>query len=445
MGDGPLPTGRFGRMFRPAALGARGAAGVAGTWARGLFRDADTREQAQFDRLIRTAEQAAALMGEMKGAVMKLGQMLSFADISALPPEVQTVLASLQADAPPMAWELVEEVVTGELGAHPDRLFERFSRIPIAAASIGQVHAATTRDGVDVVVKVQYPGVAEAIDADLRNTALISTLATMAKALAGPLLPRTDVKAMAAELRDRVIEELDYVREAANQQRFADLWRGHPTIRVPDVVPELSSRRVLTQHYHDGMRWAAAVEESRELRDAWGEAIYRFVFTSLYRHHVFNADPHPGNYLFHEDGSVTFLDFGCVRAFADEHIDALRSSAYAVIDQDADALVRVMTETGWYPPSGPKSDPARILEFTTPGWAPIVSPQPFTFTPEWAADMVARQLGLAPGYLRLVNEMSPPPHFLFLGRITIGLFSVLTGLRATGDWRAVFDEIQAGC
>lgn len=432
-------------MLRPAALGARGAAGVAGTWARGLFRDSSAREQAQLDRLVRTAEQAAALMGEMKGAVMKLGQMLSFADVSALPPEVQAVLASLQADAPPMAWELVEETVAGELGRHPDGLFERFSRVPIAAASIGQVHAATTRDGTDVVVKVQYPGVAEAIDADLRNTALLSTMATMAKALAGPLMPRTDVKAMAEELRDRVLEELDYVREAANQQRFADLWRGHPTIRVPDVVHELSSRRVLTQHYHDGMRWAAAVEQPRELRDAWAEAIYRFVFTSLYRHHVFNADPHPGNYLFHEDGSVSFLDFGCVREFEQGHIDALRRYAYAVIHQDADGLVRAMTDSGWYPPAGPRSDPQRILEFTTPGWAPIAYGQPFTFDPEWAADMVARQIGFAPGYQRLINEMSPPPHYLFLGRITIGLFSVLTGLRATNDWRAIFDEIQAGC
>ena len=443
MGDS-VPTGRFGRMARPAAVGARGAAGIAGTWARGLFRDADAREQAQTERLIKTAEQAAALMGEMKGAVMKLGQMLSFADVSALPPEVQTVLASLQADAPPMAYDLVERVVTDEVGAPPHELFERFSQIPIAAASIGQVHAATTHDGTEVVVKVQYPGVAEAIDADLRNTALLSTLGTLAKALAGPLMPRTDMKAMTAELRDRVVEELDYVNEARNQQHFADLWRGHPSIHVPDVVHELTTRRVLTQHYADGMRWAAAIEQPKNLRDAWGEAIYRFVFTSLYRHHVFNADPHPGNYLFHEDGSVTFLDFGCVRVFDDAHIDALRRYITAIIDQDADALVAAMTASGWYRPSGPKSDPARILEFMTPGYAPVVDEQPFTFTTQWAADMVARQIGFAPGYQRLINEMSPPPHYLFLGRITIGLFSVLTGLGATGDWRAMFDDIQ-GC
>jgi predicted unusual protein kinase regulating ubiquinone biosynthesis (AarF/ABC1/UbiB family) len=344
-----------------------------------------------------------------------------------------------------MAYDLVERVVTDELGAPPHELFERFSQIPIAAASIGQVHAATMHGGRDVVVKVQYPGVAEAIDADLRNTALLSTLGTLAKALAGPLMPRTDMKAMTAELRDRVVEELDYVNEARNQQRFADLWRGHPTIHVPDVVHELTTRRVLTQQYADGMRWAAAVMQPKELRDAWGEAIYRFVFTSLYRHHVFNADPHPGNYLFHEDGSVTFLDFGCVRVFDDDHIDALRRYIPAIMDQDADALVAAMTASGWYRPSGPKSDPERILEFMTPGYAPVVDEQPFTFTPQWAADMVARQIGFAPGYQRLINEMSPPPHYLFLGRITIGLFSVLTGLGATGDWRAVFDDIQAGC
>jgi predicted unusual protein kinase regulating ubiquinone biosynthesis (AarF/ABC1/UbiB family) len=340
-----------------------------------------------------------------------------------------------------MAWELVVDVVRDELGAHPEELFERFSHVPIAAASIGQVHAATTRDGREVVVKVQYPGVADAIEADLRNTALLSTLANLAKTFAGPLQPRTDVKALAAELRDRVVEELDYEREAANQDRFLDLWRDDPLVRIPAVDHALSSRRGLTQAYHDGMRWPAAIEESQELRNRWAETIYRFVFTSLYHHHVFNADPHPGNYLFHEDGGVTFVDFGCVREFTPEQVDDLRETGRAVVGRDPERLVARMERAGWYP-HGRRSSPEEVLTYIAPGWAPLSAPQPFTFTREWAADTVQRQLGLTPGELRVVNEMSPPPHNLFLGRISVGLFSVLTGLGATSDWRARFLEIE---
>lgn len=440
---GDLPTGRVRRLTAPARLGVGAATAQAAAWVRDRTRRASDGDTAQAKQLVRTAEQAAALMGEMKGAVMKLGQLLSFADVSALPPEFRTVLAHLQADAPPMAWELVERVVTEDLGQPPEEAFERFSRPPIAAASIGQVHSARLRDGTDVVVKVQYPGVAEAIDADLRNTAMLSAVATMAQTAARPLMPRSDIRALVAEIRDRVQEELDYEREAANQAEFADLWRGHPTIRVPEVVPELSTRRVLTQHYHDGMRWSAALGQSGEMRDAWGEAIYRFVFTSLYQHHVFNADPHPGNYLFHDDGTVTFLDFGCVRRFTPEQVGEIRRVGEAILAGDAQLLVDRLVEAGVLR-TADDVDPERQLEFSSYEWAPILSEQPFTYTQEWAEEAVRRITGMAPEYLTMVTRLSLPPHWLFLGRITLGVGSVLTGLRATADWRRLLlDEIWA--
>jgi predicted unusual protein kinase regulating ubiquinone biosynthesis (AarF/ABC1/UbiB family) len=436
-----LPIGRFRRLAKPARLGASSAAATAGTWARNRLRDPEARDAAQTARMIRTAEQAVAVMGEMKGAVMKLGQMLSFADTSMLPDEFQAILAQLQQDAPPMAWELIERVITDELGEHPDVAFARFSRVPIAAASIGQVHSARLHDGTDVVVKVQYPGVAEAIDNDLRNTTLLTTILNLGKSFAGPFAPKTDVKAVARELRDRMLEELDYRAEARNQTRFAEIWRDVEDVRIPTIVPELSTARVLTQHYDDGMRWSAAVEAGQDLRDRWGEVIARFVFTSLYRNKIFNADPHPGNYLFHEDGSVTFLDFGCVKEFTQRDVDGLRAIRHAIVAQDADRLVKALVEFGWYD-KPPKAKPEDLLTVLEPGFAPLRQPQPFTITPEWAAEAVRMQLGISPGHQRTIGELAVPPQYTFLARISLGLFSVLAGLRASLDWTALVTEVD---
>ncbi|MGH9187816.1 MAG: AarF/UbiB family protein, partial [Acidimicrobiales bacterium] len=176
-----------------------------------------------------------------------------------------------------------------------------FSPEPIAAASIGQVHMAHLDDR-ELVVKVQYPGVARAVEADLRNLSFLTTFPRLGQKLLGGLVGEVDIKALVDEVRDRIGDELDYRIEAANQQEFADLYRDDPTILIPEVVPELSIRRVLAMEYVDAMRWSAALEQPQELRDQWGEVISRFAHLSLYRHGVLNVDTHPGNYLFHEDG-----------------------------------------------------------------------------------------------------------------------------------------------
>jgi predicted unusual protein kinase regulating ubiquinone biosynthesis (AarF/ABC1/UbiB family) len=440
-----LPSGRARRTLAPAWLSARAAAGQAATWARSRFAPPDRRDEILLARAVRSAEEAVALMGQMKGALMKVGQLLSFADIPGLPPEVQEVLASLRADAPPMSYDLVRQVVTDELGAPPEEAFAWFSPRPIAAASIGQVHAAQllAPDGRAVVVKVQYPGVAEAIEADLRNTALLSTLLSLVQTLARDLVPRLDVKALAEEVRDRVVEELDYRKEAANQHRFELLFRDHSSIRVPEVVPERSTSRVLTTAYDDGMRWEAALGQPAELRNRWGEAIFRFVFTSLYRHGLFNGDPHPGNYLFHEeDGSVAFLDFGCVREFTAEQVAELREVAQAVLDDDADRLRAALVGMGFLRPDD-DLDPRVLLDYVAIDYDPIRRREVFRHTREWAEEVVARHIALAGEYRKVAWHFDVPPHVLFLGRISVGLASVLTALEAEADWRSIADEIWA--
>lgn len=270
-------------------------------------------------------------------------------------------------------------MVTAELGRPPRELFASFDPHPLAAASIGQVHAATLPDGRRVAVKVQYPGVEEAIRADLANTELLATFFQLIFSVAPGLL-RMDVKAMAAEVADRIGEEVDYRIEAANQLRFADAHRGHPFIRIPEVVPELSTRRVLTMELVEGLRYAKAITAERSLRDRWGEAIFRFLLGNLALRGLFNTDPHPGNYLFHPDGTVTFLDFGCVKRFTPTQVHNMDELVQASIEQDARRFMQAATVAGFVDPSDPPDADAFLAAFTgsSPG---LFAAQPFTYTP----------------------------------------------------------------
>ncbi len=450
-GSGLLPTGRVRRTTVPAALALRTAASTAAAQARAFAnRDATARDALLDERLVAAAERTAAVMGDMKGAVMKVGQLLSFVDVDLVPEQYRTALAALQADAPPMPLELVRDVVTAELGAPPEAVFDWFSPEPIAAASIGQVHLARLDDGagdeLELVVKVQYPGVAEAIEADLANSALISLVVTLVQRALGGLVPKVDARAVVEEIRDRIGEELDYRIEAENQAMFAELWAGEPRINVPAVVPELSAERVLTMEYVDAMRWSAAVQQPVELRNRWGEAIALFVFGSLYRHHVFNADPHPGNYLFHEDGTVTFLDFGCVKRFDAERVRLMRALADAARTGDDDTILQAVLDAGLL--RGLRGvDRSLVLDWYKRAYEPRTAPQPFTYTRAWAASQVNDLLEVKLGSLGTARQLDLPADMVFLGRITAGLNSVLAGLEATVDWDEldplVFGE-QAG-
>lgn len=391
------------------------------------------------------AARYAELLGNMKGALMKAGQILSFVDASDLVPEpyrevYRTALAQLQADAPPMPPEMVAEIVEEQLGAPPDRAFAWFSPMPMAAASIGQVHAAHLHDGREVAVKVQYPGVAEAIDADLRNTELLAAVLKMGKSMLREFAPNLDARAVAEEIRERIGEELDYRIEAANQQHFVDLYRDHPTIHVPSVVHELSAAQVLTMELIDGMRWSAALEQPQELKDQWGRAIVRFVYGSLWTHGVFNADPHPGNYLFHDDGTVTFLDFGCVKHFTPAQVEAMKDMERAVLTDDAELLCRAFVAQGFLGDEAPPADD--LMAWYRQSYEPVLAPQPATYTPEFAAGAVQRHFDPLGEYGKLVRAFDLPKDFVFLGRIFVGLNSVLGALRATADWRALADELR---
>src|SRR5437764_8973832 len=279
----------------------------------------------------------------MKGAIMKAGQMISFI-AEGLPPEARAALATLQADVPPMAPSLAEQVIREELGAAPDRLFLDWDPVPAAAASIGQVHRAVLRDGREVAVKVQYPGVDRAIRSDLDNAEM---LYAMFSALA---MRNLDVKALVDELRERMADELDYDHEARCQAEIASLFAGHPFIHVPAVLPEFSARRVLTSEWVEGMKWDEFLDNaSLEVRQRAAEVLFRFAQGSIHRNGVFNGDPHPGNYRFHKDGSVTFLDFGLVKRWAPGEVESLSPVLDACLSRDPDATLAALHAAGFLP------------------------------------------------------------------------------------------------
>ena len=314
-----------------ARLGARVGTTAASNRARRVFASAERKEALDAELELRTAEDVAATLGNMKGVMMKLGQVASFVD-DGMPEPVRQALEQLQADAPPMSVELAAEMVERELGAPPEKLFAEWDPVPIAAASIGQVHRAITRDGRAVAVKVQYPGVEEAIKADLAGM-------EMSMLPAPVVFKNFDVQPFIDELRERIGEELDYRIEASNQQLFADYYRGHPFIHVPDVIASLSSERVLTSELATGVRFAELEEWEASERQLAAETIFRFVFRSLYRLKAFNGDPHPGNYLFRPGGRVTFLDFGLVKRFTDDDISQLLDLVDAmVLDDDMEKV-----------------------------------------------------------------------------------------------------------
>ena len=400
-----------------------------------MFASTERRIELDRERELKTADAVAERLGNMKGALMKLGQMASYID-DALPAPLREALAQLQSNAPPMSAELAAEVIERSLGAPPEQLFVEWDPQPIAAASIGQVHRAVIVDpatGLEraVAVKVQYPGVGEAVTADLRNADLLGMLLQQGF---GGLNPDE----MVAEVKERLIEELDYRLEARNQQHFADFFRNHPFIHVPDVFPTFSSAEVITSELVDGANWQEMLTWPQEHRDRVGEVLFRFVFRSLYGLHAFNGDPHPGNYLFHRDGRVTFLDFGLVKHFDESEmttfIAMVKSAAY---DHDVPEFRRVVERAGMLRPGCPSTDD-EVGEYFSQFYESVRHDRPLTWSSEYSSRIVRHTFDRTSP---IAQYATVPKAFVFIQRINLGLYALLGELQATGNYRRIAEEL----
>jgi predicted unusual protein kinase regulating ubiquinone biosynthesis (AarF/ABC1/UbiB family) len=409
--DNKIPEGRFGRLVRLAGLGART-----------LFsKDSGA-----------TAAQAAEVLGTLRGLAAKMGQMASYVD--GLVPEDQrdvyeAALSGLRAAAPRSSPEAIRRVVEEELKAPIAELFTSFQDEPIASASIGQVHRAALADGRDVAVKVQHPGIIKAMESDLDNAALVEGLLS---AFGGRKL---NSKGLLEELKKRLREELDYTKEADRQWQFSTLHQRDRSIRIPWVIDERSSRRVLTTEFATGNSLEQAAEEPEPLRRAYAETMWRFVFKGTLVSAKFNADPHPGNYIFHPDGKITFLDFGCVQALEGERLNYSRGMHFAALRGDERAFAKhaaLMLET-----KGGRYEKL-VVDFCRHCLEPIFQ-SPFRITRAYAASLVTHARALADEVRAMkAGEFVPmPAGMLFMNRLQFGFYSVLARLDVEVDYGTV--------
>ncbi len=428
-----MASGRSERTAELVKLSTVAGANYARKTVGSAFASDERKAELQARYELQTAEQVAEVLGNMKGAVMKLGQMASYLD-GGLPEPVRQALAQMQQDAPPMSYELVAGVVRAELGGEPDTVFASFEREPMASASIGQVHRAVTHDGRAVAVKVQYPGVDAAIRADLDNSDLLF-------GAMGMLFSGLDPAPLVAELRDRLLEELDYRNEAANQQRFVDYFAGHPTISVPEVLHELSTGRVLCTELAYGAKWTDVLEWSQEERNLTAETLYRFAFGGIYRLGVFNGDPHPGNYLFRPGGEVTFLDFGLCKVFTpDEIAEFQRLITAMVLHQDPVEVRRVWSEAGVLV-DDPKLSDELIHEYFSHFFEMVLKDETMAITSEYASDSLRRFFDLSGPYGEVMKSVTLPSFMVVIQRINLGLYALFGELRAVANWRRLAEEV----
>jgi predicted unusual protein kinase regulating ubiquinone biosynthesis (AarF/ABC1/UbiB family) len=434
----PVPQGRIRRTMPLAGFTARAAGGrmVAGLREKAGASGAVTRFHE------RTADRYAELLGHSKGVLMKAGQIFSMVDPKSvgngeLSP-YQAAMTKLQADAPPMDPALAKEVVRADLGRSVEELFAEFSDVPMAAASIGQVHRAVLHDGTRVAVKIQYPGAAEAIRADLANTELLATFFRFIASASGTAMP--DTREAAREIAQRISEEIDYRHEAANITAFSELYRDHPFIRVPDVVAEASGDRVLTMTYLNGADWDDAQHADQDLKNTWAEVIWRFAAGS-YRHaNLFHADPHPGNYRFRPDGQVGFVDFGCVKVLPERRRRPMVRLLRSALDGRKNDLRGLMVETGFL------THDATLTADEAYQWIAdllyeVLAAQPVTYTADTSERAVRGLLDVrAPEHP--VRRMSIPEDFVFFSRLNLSLNAVSATLGATIHARAMVDDLD---
>jgi predicted unusual protein kinase regulating ubiquinone biosynthesis (AarF/ABC1/UbiB family) len=433
--DSPIPRGRVRRTMPLAAFTVRAAGGR---------RVAGLREKAGDHGAVRrfherTAQHYADLLGHSRGALMKAGQMLSMIDTGVVDSgglsPYRKALARLHANAPPMGAALLRDVLDAELGSATEQ-FAQFNEQPLAATSIGQVHHAILGDGREVAVKIQYPGVARAIRDDLANTELVATLLRWVTAV--PKI-EIDTRELARQAGARICEEVDYRHEAAMISAFSGFYRDHPFIRIPEVVYEVSGDRVLTMTYLDGLDWEAAQHADQDLKNTWAEVIWRFSYGNFRHANLLDADPHHRNYRFNTDGSVGFLDFGCVKVIPESHRRHWVGITRAIVEYRPEDARDLMAMAGFF-----DDVPITAAELQH-HWADFIpemvaTPQPAQYTPDNTRRRVRGMFG-ARGDNPLTG-IAIPEHFAMIGRAQCAISSVCTALQPSLAGRAIADDID---
>ena len=433
----PIPTGWAQRGARLAGQTGKSAFRFVGTRARSFA--APSRAGEFLDGFHQqTAQQLVDMLGEMKGAAMKLGQLASFYEFSAPGDYLNTykdALTMLQNSAPPMDPEASKQVIKEEFGKPVEEVFATFEDEAIAAASIGQVHRATLPTGEEVAVKVQYPGVDQAVRSDIRNVGAMTKLAVA-------IAPNLDPKEVANEVKERVLEELDYRREAENQAKFAQLFDGHPFIVVPKVYKDYSKTRVITQEFIKGKPFMTALDWEQEKKDELGEILFRFFYGCLNRFRIFSADPHPGNYLLLPRGKVAFLDYGLVRSVDPGTLKLLLELMQGLINGDKERGRAAMEGLGILNRKTPDID--AVWEHLLHLNAAMLEDRPFTIDQAHVQGIASAGFDPRSPAFQQLRKVGIPGIMVTFNRMSFGVASLTSRLSSTVNWQAVGRELWSG-
>jgi len=375
----------------------------------------------------------------MRGAAMKAGQVLSTMEFPGLDDDqsayLQGRLASLRDSAPAVPWTQMRRVLAADWGEAPERVLEHIDTSPAASASIGQVYRGRTLEGREVAIKVQYPGIAETVEADMRNLVLLSPLLRQ-------LMPGLEVKDLLSELRERIAEECDYELEASNHRRLERFWRDHPFVLVPRVHTELSHRRVLVTDWVDGASFEETMRRPDAVRDRYAEIVYRFFYGTALQLGLALGDPHPGNYLLTSDGRVAFFDFGMIRRLPADYLRREAVIARGVRVGDNDTVIRGMRELGYLTGELDEWDSGLLLEYMhgVSWW--LQAEGPLRLAPEdlWRGAELLRETD-GRKHIDQLRRMQLPPEALLLRRMEGLLFQTAATLRASAPWGRLLREL----
>ncbi|GAB3810323.1 AarF/UbiB family protein [Kribbella italica] len=390
---------------------------------------------AEFQR--RTADQLFSVLGELKGGAMKFGQMLSLME-SAMPEELaapyRATLTKLQDSAPPMPAATVDKILSEELGKRWRSRFSEFDDKPAAAASIGQVHRGVLKDGREVAVKLQYPGAAEALRADLKQ------LGRFARTF-GTLVPGLDMKPLIAELQDRIGEELDYDREAQAQQQYADAFKDHPEFVVPRVVKH--SPTVIVSEWIEGKPLSGYITDGTKAeRDELGLKYVRFMFSGPRLAGLLHSDPHPGNFRVLPDGRLGVVDFGLCARLPDGLPPAIGRLLRISLNGDGDEVLAGLRAEGFVKPRM-EIDPAQLMDYLAP-FAEPARADTFQFSRAWMREQANRTGDFRSPNASLALRLNMPPSYLLIHRVWIGGIAVLSQLETEAPFKSVLEEFLPG-
>jgi predicted unusual protein kinase regulating ubiquinone biosynthesis (AarF/ABC1/UbiB family) len=430
-----LTTGRTRRALKVGSLTTQVGGSYLLSALKRPFQTVNERQRELLDTHLKNAVRIVERSQELKGTFLKLMQMLSMRH-DLLPPEVLDILSVVQSDVPPMPFEMIRSQIVRELGKPPEKLFASLDEEAFAAASLGQVHRGRLKSGEEIVVKVQYPGVEDTVAQDLKNVKMLLHTFTM---IARDVLRQpVDVEEVYRELDERLGEELDYENEARNTARFREMFADDDEIVIPEVYPELTSRRVLTLSYVDGYKLtdvlAPGVEQS--LKDWVAVKYFRTLWRQVFEFGTLHTDPHPGNYLVTFHPKLAILDFGSIRIFPEEIRRAYLALARGLLDRDRPAMGEALATLGFI---GPDDDPDPMIQMLDVIFEPAYQDRRYDPREYNSVDRA-----MAAAAIKLEHRVfRSPGHAVFLTRALVGLDSYLQQFGAVANYHRLFDSCVA--